>query len=124
MENYIPTEEQLNQLRELIQTELTKRAIHAKITLFELKEKTNSAIITMETEEFQTTPVMFKSIKVVSSGIIKFKYYEDNNTNYANVIMTINFLYRHFDGGFNKCNLMYVTAELSNRGITQFKIDL
>jgi len=58
----------LSEIRELIQTELKKRSIHAKIIKFNQVENNGKYSIELETEEFQSQPVMFDSIKIYNFG--------------------------------------------------------
>ena len=61
------TENNISEIKEFIRIELLKRGIHANIkTLEEVVtdvEKDNK--IRFESENFQTTPVMFKTLKII-----------------------------------------------------------
>jgi len=98
----------LSEIRELIQTELKKRGIFARITEFNQVVKNGKISIEFETEEFQTQPVLFESIKVVDfGGSIKeklLKFDEDGNEispprKYLEVYISVYVCGRHFSKG-------------------------
>ena len=62
-------EECLDQMQAFIQRELLKRGIMAKITnLYEADPRGRNSYITLESELFQTIPVMFESVKICNFG--------------------------------------------------------
>tara|TARA_R110000851_G_C12632111_1_gene517949 strand:- start:48 stop:407 length:360 start_codon:yes stop_codon:yes gene_type:complete len=105
----ITTQEQREQIKKHIQTELLKRGFTAKITrLEEVKCR-----LEFETEKFQTTPVIFESIFIsnFSSSITK-KTNEDKNIHFHRVWIQVNVVYNHFDSGANTCNLFTFYGDL------------
>lgn len=110
----ITTDAQLNKIKEFVQDELTKRGFHAKIKSFEEKTDTRQ-YIAFETEEFQTVPVIFKSIIVscFSCGFTK-KELGENKKTFDEFYISVNVFYEHFDGRSNGCDLFRVDGVLIN----------
>ena len=110
----IATEKQRESLKELIQTELLKRGFTAKIKTFEETERNNRAFIEFETESFQTTPVIFKDIKITnfSSSIEEERVVRDDKTSYnvKRFWIQVNVSYSSFSGGSNGENLFDLTG--------------
>ena len=97
----ILTENQLIFVKEAIQDELLKRGITAKISKCEeINER-----LEIETESFQTQPVMFKKIHVYThlSGFAKML---DNVEGAAELYIGLSFRYTLFSGGTNGTDLM------------------
>lgn len=113
---YLPTEKQWNEIKDFIQDELLKRGIHAKIIKCGLKEIRGNQYPDLETEEFQTTPVIFKSLKVGSFNSSMTEEKEED-TPYTYIWMRINYLYTHFGGGSNGCDLFDFSCKVIKDGI-------
>lgn len=94
-------------LKDAIKTELTKRGFH---TPFNVKIENKKIII--ESEPFQTIPVLFKEISIISFG----SKIEDNVDlpRIKNFWVNVNVQYKHFDGGTNGCNLFAVVGKYYN----------
>jgi hypothetical protein len=109
MENII-SPAQVELIKERIQEELTKRGIHAPITTFEEYENAHcigERKINLKTAEFQTTPVIFKKLRVesFSTNIEKVK-------ELYQVYISLHYSYEHFGGGRNSCCLFDFTCKL------------
>ena len=98
----ILTEKQLSLVKEAIQDELLKRGIIAKISKI---EEINERLV-VETESFQTSPVMFKEIYVYShiSGFSMMLDKEQEGA--AQLYIGLSFRYTLFSGGTNGSDLM------------------
>lgn len=115
MEISFTTPNQRKEIQKFIQTELMKRGFHAQITTLDETEFRDGSIgFNLETEEFQTTPVLFKSIKLMSfNSFISDVKEADNGFEYRTFSISINARYNHFGGGSNGCNVLSVRGEFS-----------
>ena len=94
-------EKQLANLKEELRIELMKRGFNAD--LGEVTE-TDKNKISFESEPFQTTPVIFKEIKLIPwSSNLKEETMEHGVI--INVYISINVRYTHFDLGTNGCDV-------------------
>ena len=121
-ENMISTK-QMEQIKNRIQDELTKRGIFAKIAILEEKptNSTSRHLIELQTECFQTTPVIFKRLRVSNFGtcVNKSETIEDCHE----VWISVNYEYEHFDGGSNGCLLFNFYCDVyKEEHITNVKI--
>jgi hypothetical protein len=93
-------------LLKFIQTELTKRGFHVKFKTFEIRKNK----IFFESESFQTSPVLFKEIRIknFASGISVKEDME--NSKIKTFWVMVNVEYNHFDYGSNGCNIFTVTG--------------
>jgi len=110
---------QRESIQKLIQTELLKRGFTAPIKSFEeVKSRSGGNHFEFHTEGFQTTPVLFKSIRVAnfSSSVVKekFKILEDSEKEETRlrVWISVHVDYEHFGGGRNGCKLFDVYGYL------------
>ena len=106
------SEKAVNTIKDLLQVELLKRGILAPICrIEEVTSRSGSSYISFETEKFQTTPVIFKSLMVenFNSWISKME---------GGYMVTINvhFSYKHFGGGSNGCSLFNFQCNISEDG--------
>ena len=107
------SEKAVNTIKDLLQIELLKRGILAPITrIEEVESRSGGTYISFETEEFQTTPVIFKSLKVenFNSWISKIE---------GGFLININvhYSYKHFGGGSNGCSLFNFQCKVSEDGM-------
>ncbi len=101
----------LELIKDTIQTELLKRGFHAPITVTEQVDKNPRVLVT--SENFQTTPVLFKNIKIVNfSGNIEEVEQDFTGINNKKETKTIikfwipvQVRYEHFDLGGNGSRL-------------------
>ena len=100
----------IEDIKELIQLELLKRGITAPITTLEevIPSNGNEHKLRLSTAEFQTTPVLFKTLKMAefSSSVTKIdplKEEADTKRSYVFASISIHYSYSHFDGGSNSC---------------------
>jgi hypothetical protein len=115
----LTTVEQRKAIQELIQDELLKRGFTAPIKTFEETECRRSGNrLEFETENFQTTPVIFKEIVVNDFNTSLSQETKKNSSDQeyleTNFWMTIHVSYRHFDGGTNGCNLFQISGKFFN----------
>jgi hypothetical protein len=95
------TENQLSFVKEAIQDELLKRGITAKICKFEERNYK----LEVETESFQTYPVMFKKIHIYSH-LSGFSMILDKVEGATELYIGLSFRYTSFSGGSNGTDLM------------------
>ena len=106
------SEKAINTIKDLLQVELLKRGILAPIKRIEEEEgRSGNRYISFNTEEFQTTPVIFKSLMVgnFNSWIKKVE------GGYV-VIIDVHYFYEHFGGGTNGCSLFNFQCNVSEDG--------
>ena len=107
------SEKAINTIKDLLQTELLKRGILAPIKRIEEVElRSGDSYISFNTEEFQTTPVIFKSLMVenFNSWIRKIE------GGYV-VVINVHYSYEHFGGGSNGCLLFNFQCNVSEDGM-------
>jgi hypothetical protein len=107
------SEKAVSTIKDLLQTELLKRGILAPIKrIEEVESRSGSNYISFNTEKFQTTPVIFKSLVVenFNSWIKKVEGgYE--------VTISVHYSYEHFDGGSNGCSLFNFQCNVSEESM-------
>ncbi len=92
----------LEMITDAIRIELVKRGFHAPIWLKREENVAGRQRLEIVSEPFQTTPVLFKSIEITSSGGgIK----ETNATTSPQFVIGVKVGYQHFGGGSNGCDL-------------------
>ena len=109
------TQDQKDTLQEIIQTEMLKRGFTAPITSFEEVEgRRGGSYIEFTTEPFQTTPVIFKEIRVgnFSTSISKEEMEREDKTKYTVIRFWIGVSarYTNFSGGTNGADLFQITG--------------
>ena len=112
MKEKILTEGNILKIKEYLQIELLKRGISAPITFIEEVATPTRNGINFETENFQTIPVMFKSLKVTQFGSNVYNATLDNGRECVEVVINVSYSYHHFSGGSNFCELFYITFRL------------
>ena len=106
------SEKAVNTIKDLLQIELLKRGILAPIKrIEEVDLRSGDSYISFNTEEFQTTPVIFKSLMVenFNSWIRKIE------GGYV-VVINVHYSYEHFGGGTNGCALFNFQCNVSEDG--------
>lgn len=103
----ITTEYQRILIRQIIQEELLKRGFTPKIIKFQEKVTGgNYNRIEFETETLQTTPVLFKEIKIRDSrSYIELVTGADAHSNFFRFSLHIRADLYLFDGGFHACDI-------------------
>ena len=120
------TEENISVIKETIQTELLKRGITAPIIKIEEHIRNGTHRIELQTEPFQTYPVIFKKLWVDNfSTSINIKKYEETDVEYYKVWISVYCSYEHFNGGSNGCKLFDFLCDISlnNKYINKITID-
>ena len=87
----------LENIKGILEEQLLKRGITAPIIRIEESESNK---VNFETSTFQTTPVIFKTLKVTNFGswIIE-------EEGFTTVSISVHYSYTHFSGGYNLCSL-------------------
>lgn len=113
MENIISSQ-QIELIKENIQTELLKRGITAQIIKLEEYEHNRSRAhyINLRTENFQTTPIIFKRLWVEAFGTAITKRTNEEGKEYYSVWICVHYSYEHFGGGTNGCELFDFTCSI------------
>lgn len=113
MENVI-SPQQIELIKDKIQIELLKRGIYARIIqLEEYENRSNEHRIRLKTEEFTTTPTIFKRLWVEQFNTwITQEFTEDNQTEYYLITIGVHYSYEHFSGGTNGCELFNFNCKL------------
>ena len=108
------TEIQLDNLKEVIQTELLKRGFHTPITKFEVVERRGSKKLGLLTAPFQTTPVIFKELKIenFSSYITEKSLVREDGKEvfFLEAGLSVYVNWEHFDSGTNGCRLFSISC--------------
>jgi hypothetical protein len=107
------SEQNLLKIKEVIQTELLKRGISAPIIKLNEFVKNGKNHIDLETDVFQTTPVLFKELKIISFSTSVYLENEvsvdsDKGFTFIKVYIGLDYRYQHFDGGSNGCSLFNI----------------
>ena len=110
------TEIALQKIKEIVEIELLKRGFTAPITLGVDTKKIPHIII--DSEPFQTTPVIFKQITIQNFGGSLQKQDDD----IVSVWIPINVGYKHFDHGTNGCKLFTFFCDVQNDGVYNINI--
>lgn len=100
-------------IKQILSDELLKRGFTAPITVLEERVNHRGEVsLIMETESFNTVPVLFRTIKVASfsSSINETPYLRDGE-DVLSIWMQINVFWKHFDIGQNESNLFTFKAE-------------
>lgn len=113
----ITSEKQRNEIQEFIQTELLKRGFLAPIKNFmEVECRNNESRFTFHTDNFQTSPVIFKEIRVEEgSSSISEKENEEKGFIFHKFYISINVRYQLFGGGSNGSDLFTVAGTLFDK---------
>jgi hypothetical protein len=119
------TEEQLLDIKQFIQHELTKRGFHAKISEFKENRSIHKDynLFILETEHFQTTPVIFKQLSIGNFGgkieVTKVDGYDKDQIVFR---IPIQAYYDHFDLGRNNCRLFTVTGIIDKKTLGVYEL--
>jgi hypothetical protein len=114
------SEASLERIQDAIQTELTKRGIHAPITV-EQGRRQGLKYISLSSVPFQTTPVLFKEIRVRDFGGNCFEEGIDG-FEYSRFSVTVNVEYILFSGGTNGTTLFTITGTIDGNQVYDVKI--
>ena len=100
------------QVEEIINLELLKRGF-PNICLEELSYdyETKKQKLVVSSEPFQTTPVIFKEIRIQNFGG-RITELEINGKQLLEIVIPINVRYDHFDSGSNSCELFTITLRV------------
>lgn len=94
-----------HQIADIIQTELLKRGFVVNVSCTPTPDNSLKII----TNEFQTTPIIFKKVWIESFDVEVDQNETDKGLKYVDYHIAINVFYEHFDGGQNGCNLFYIS---------------
>lgn len=103
--------ETIESIRRAIATELKKRGFHAAINITIRKDIGVKNWLLLDSEEFNTVPVIMESLKLYSYG--DFTANKERGNSYINVGLRIEVNYKHFGGGSNGCELFRFYCEVA-----------
>ena len=110
----ILTDAQIEEIKRIAKRELTKRGIHAAFEVFEETiSNRGSHFFNVHTEEFQTVPVLFESIRIeASSNSISKGKVELNGETFevSNFWLTLSARYNNFSGGSNGVSVIEMSG--------------
>jgi len=95
----------LPEIQTFVSDELSKRGIHADIIKFALVDN----IILLETEKFQTSPVMFKDLNVANFGG-SIKVSDDGEK--MHIWIPVSYDYEYFGSGHNSTDIFSVSVTI------------
>lgn len=119
MKHYKTNEAILNEVKEVIEEQLLRRGFTAKIkTIAETNPRHNDTKISFDTYEFNTTPVLFKSITCseFSSSIDEERIIEKSGKKVYKIWISIYASWTHFGGGTNGTQIFSMSAEFVEGG--------
>lgn len=116
--------EQINSIRNFIQTELTKRGYHTPITVRETASKNDSNRIELTSGYFQTTPVIFKTLQIRNFSTHVTEVEKDEAVEIY-MFIGVNICWESFGGGTNNTELFSVKFAFQGKdhypSLTQLK---
>lgn len=125
----ITSEKQRQEIQEFIQTELLKRGFHAPITALQEKTINHNTGLYFESAPFQTTPVLFKSIKIINfaNSILDEEPIGENSSYVPDLMIRRVYIqvyveYKHFDGGSNGSKLFGVQCFLNGDDVFELMV--
>jgi len=106
------------QIKEIIETELLKRSYTCKIARIEVEyDRYGKLRFIVESEYFQTMPVIFKTLRIESFGSWLSKETIKDTDNFRFVVtIDLHNSYTHFGGGSNGCGLFNIRLFISENG--------
>jgi len=114
------SEKQLNRIKSEIRKELTKRGFHSPFKIFQVNTNLRTPRIEFLTENFQTTPVLFESIRLANfnSNISGLQTHKDPDAEYQyrDIWISVHIDYKHFTGGGNVKQLFDFWCKTSSNG--------
>lgn len=103
------TPEQRMIITQEIEKALTRRGFHVSIRIQEeLAQIKTRNILKVESDEFQTTPVLFESIRIENFSSGFFEHEKKRG-----FIIQIHAMYKHFNGGQNGVELFTIRGYLA-----------
>jgi hypothetical protein len=94
-----------SQIADIIQTELLKRGFVVNVSCTPTPDNSLKVI----TDEFQTTPVIFKKVWIESFGVKVEEHENSKGIKYTDYHISLDVFYEHFGGGKNGCNLFSIS---------------
>ena len=92
------TEEMRNEIINATKDSLSKLGIHTEVKLSARTTRNNHEYIRIDTSDFQTTPVIYKSVSVFGEGyVVPCNEIENAFDLYIN----LNYAFKYFKGGSN-----------------------
>lgn len=114
----------LDAISDRIHTELVKRGFHTPITVTpELNRHKTALTLKITSEPFQTTPVLFKSVEIISfgSGVAKR---EGDREGMLRIYISVHVAWTSFSGGTNATELFTFTCCTSEEGDDIFNVQI
>lgn len=97
----------LDYIKEDIKTTCQRLGINAEFTIENNKDFRGNNYSCIVSSDFQTMPMIFESIKIVGGF-----YMKEDNEEYYEVGVYLEYHYRNFEGGTNSCTLGKVIYEV------------
>lgn len=85
-------------ITESVERVLARLGIHTNVSVGEEKIYSGRYLVTVESETFNTTPVIYKWVLVHGSGFIT---QDKEDERIANLYLNLDYRFRYFDGGEN-----------------------
>lgn len=85
-------------ITESVERVLARLGIHTNVSIGEEKIYNGRYLVTVESETFNTTPVIYKWVLVRGSG---FLTEDEEDERMANLYLNLDYRFRYFDGGEN-----------------------
>lgn len=92
------TDEMRNDIVNATRDSLAKLGIHVNVDISAKTTRRNNEYITIKTDTFQTTPVIYKSVFVYGSGWV---VQTENAENVFDLNIELNYGFEYFNGGSN-----------------------
>lgn len=95
----VPTIEK--DIAENVERILARLGIHTSVSVDEKKIYDGRYLVTVESDTFNTTPVIYRYVLVHGDGFIT----KEDNENAAKLILNLDYRFKYFDGGENGVNI-------------------
>jgi hypothetical protein len=110
------TYDNLLKIKKEIDTELKKRCFPVGIGEISIKENNGNYSIQFESDEFNTVPSLFESIRIIPfNSYVSNKEPHDNiKVEYVSIVLSVSVNYNHYDLGSNSSKLFYTEFRIFN----------
>lgn len=117
--NKLLTEENLSEMKNLLQIEFLKRGITAPIKYLEETSSgaRNENEIHFKTENFQTTPIIFKELNICDSYSSIKQIFPTEGEKYIEVYINCKYNYKYFSCGENGASIFDIIFRVHKRDV-------
>lgn len=112
-------QEVINKIQQRLSDELLKRGFHAPITVTEQQRKDGQSYLSVSSEPFNTTPVLFRSLTITDFGS-RITKSEDGRS--GKVWIGVWASFTTFAGGGNYVDLFHLTCGYDEAGVEDVRI--